>query len=126
MKVSLWSRCNDYLELCKPRVVLLMLLTALVGMYLAVPGWVPLSTVGMTLLGVGLCAGSAAAINHLVDKRLDAIMVRTKKRPVAQGRVSVMQAVSFAGILGIMGLMLLVFFVNTLTAVKQTGQRSTR
>ncbi len=110
-------RWHDYLELCKPRVVLLMLLTALVGMYLAVPGWVPMPIVGMALLGIGLCAGSAAAINHLVDKRIDAIMARTHKRPVAQGRVSVTQAVSFAGILGIMGLLVLVFFVNTLTAV---------
>ena len=63
---------RDYVELCKPRVVALMLLTVLVGMYLAVPGWVPLMTVGMSLLGIGLCAGSAAAINHLVDKRIDA------------------------------------------------------
>lgn len=117
MKASAMSRFRDYLELCKPRVVLLMLLTVLVGMYLAAPGWVPLSTVGMTLLGVGFSAGSAAAINHLVDKRIDMIMARTNKRPVAQGRVSVIQAVSFASILGIMGLMTLVFFVNTLTAV---------
>ena len=107
---------RDYLELCKPRVVALMLLTVLVGMYLAVPGWVPLSTIGFSLLGIALCAGSAAAINHLVDKRIDAIMARTKKRPVAQGRVSVQQAVWFAVVLGVIGLMVLSLFVNVLTA----------
>lgn len=79
---------RDYLELCKPRVVLLMLLTVVVGMYLATPGWVNLSLLIYSLLGIGLCAGSAAAINHLVDKRIDAIMARTKKDllPVARFR----------------------------------------
>ncbi len=112
----LGSTWRDYLELCKPRVVALMLLTVVVGMYLAVPGWVPLFTLSTTLLGIALCAGSAAAINHLVDKRIDAIMARTKKRPVAQGRISVQQAVFFAIILGIIGLTVLGYFVNTLTA----------
>jgi len=74
---------RDYVELCKPRVVLLMLLTVIVGMYLATPGWVDLQLVGFTLLGIGFCAGSAAAINHLVDRKIDSIMARTKKRPVA-------------------------------------------
>ncbi len=108
---------RDYLELCKPRVVALMLLTVVVGMYLAVPGWVPVSTIVFSLLGIALCAGSAAAINHLVDKRIDAIMARTKKRPVAQGRVSIRQAVWFAVVLGVIGLMVLGLFVNELTAV---------
>ena len=92
---------RDYLELCKPRVVLLMLLTVVVGMYLAAPGWIDLSLVSTTLLGVGLCASSAAAINHLVDRHIDSIMARTKKRPVAHGRVSVLQAVSFSLVIGI-------------------------
>ena len=121
MQTNTWTRYSriwhDYLELCKPRVVALMLLTVVVGMYLAVPGWVPLTTLCTTLLGIGLCAGSAAAINHLVDKRIDAIMARTKKRPIAQGRVSVRQAVCFAIILGIFGLIVLDLYVNTLTAV---------
>lgn len=108
---------RDYLELCKPRVVALMLLTVVVGMYLAVPGWVPLPTLFISLLGIGLCAGSAAAINHLVDKRIDAIMTRTKKRPVARGRISVIQALWFAGIMGVGGVVLLNYFINTLTAV---------
>lgn len=108
---------RDFLELCKPRVVALMLLTVLVGMYLATPGWVPLWTLGASLLGIGLCASSAAAINHLVDKRIDAIMARTKKRPVAEGRVSTKQALVFATLLGISGLGVLICFVNPLTAM---------
>lgn len=107
---------RDYLELCKPRVVLLMLLTVVVGMYLAAPGWINLSLVAFTLLGVGLSASSAAAINHLVDRRIDAIMARTKKRPVAQGKISVVQALSFALIIGFLGLAVLFLLVNPLTA----------
>lgn len=107
---------RDYLELCKPRVVLLMLLTVMVGMYLATPGWIDLYLVCSALLGVGLCAGSAAAINHLVDRRIDSIMARTKKRPVAYGRVSVSQALWFASVIGVLGLTVLALFVNILTA----------
>lgn len=110
------SDWRDYVELCKPRVVALMLLTVVVGMYLAAPGWIPLQTVLAALLGIGFCAGSAAAINHLVDKRIDAIMARTRKRPVAKGRVSVKQALSFASVLAAMGLAILILFINVLTA----------
>ncbi|KTD05907.1 polyprenyltransferase (cytochrome oxidase assembly factor) [Legionella gratiana] len=108
---------RNYVELCKPRVVLLMLLTVVVGMYLAAPGWVNLFLLSTSLLGIGLCAGSAAAINHLVDKRIDSIMARTKKRPVASGQVSVRQALWFALIMGTIGLTVLVVFVNGLTAL---------
>src|SRR4051794_3138063 len=66
----LLSAWRNYVALCKPRVVLLMLLTVVVGMYLATPGWVNLFLLSISLLGIGLCAGSAAAINHLVDKRI--------------------------------------------------------
>lgn len=107
---------RDYLELCKPRVVLLMLLTVLVGMYLATPTWVELPLLIATLVGIGFCAGSAAAINHLVDRHIDSIMARTKKRPIAHGRISVVHALWFALVLGILGLLILVFFVNQLTA----------
>lgn len=110
---SLW---NDYLELCKPRVVALMLLTVLVGMYLAVPGWVSLPIVAAGLVGIGFCAGSAAAINHLVDKRIDAIMARTQKRPIAGGRIHPTHALIFAATLAVMGLAILIYFVNWLTA----------
>ncbi|KTD75522.1 heme o synthase [Legionella waltersii] len=108
---------RDYLELCKPRVVLLMLLTVVVGMYLSTPSWIQLSLIFYTLLGVGLCAGSAAAINHLVDRHIDSIMARTRRRPVAHGRVSVNQALWFAMILGVLGVAILIGFVNQLTAL---------
>ena len=108
---------RDYLELCKPRVVALMLLTALVGMYLSTSGWIPFKLVLFSLLGIGLCAGSAAAVNHLVDRRIDALMARTRHRPVANDRISVGHALSFALILGSFGLGFLVVFVNILTAV---------
>lgn len=108
---------RDYLELCKPRVVLLMLLTVVVGMYLATPGWVSLSLIAYSLVGIGFCAGSAAAINHLVDRHIDSIMARTKKRPVAHGRVSVMQALWFAIIMALIGLSILAVYVNKLTAL---------
>jgi protoheme IX farnesyltransferase len=94
-----------------------MLLTVVVGMYLAAPGWIDLSLVCASVTGIGLCAGSAAAINHLVDRRIDSIMARTKKRPVALGRVSVVQALYFALTIGILGLAILVVFVNILTAL---------
>lgn len=121
MQVEMTQRLSpawrDYIELCKPRVVLLMLLTALVGMYLATPAC-PSPTLLLTALsGIALCAGSAATINHLVDRRIDALMNRTKKRPVAHGRVSVTQALIFAAVLGVAGLMILIYFVNTLTAL---------
>tara|TARA_B100000949_G_scaffold227994_1_gene234962 strand:+ start:222 stop:1106 length:885 start_codon:yes stop_codon:yes gene_type:complete len=111
------SDWRDYAELCKPKVVALMLLTMLVGMYLAVPGSIALSTLVFSLTGVGLAASSAAAINHLVDRRIDAIMHRTRKRPIAQGRVSTSQAIIFAAVLGVVGLSILILEVNTLTAV---------
>ena len=115
MQVSI-KQWRDYIELCKPRVVLLMLLTVVVGMFLAAPGWVPIATQCASLLGIGLCAGSAAAINHLVDKRIDGMMSRTHRRPVAQGRISIIQALWFAMILGVIGLAVLSYFVNILTA----------
>lgn len=108
---------RDYIELCKPRVVALMLLTALVGMFLAAPGWIDPMLMLAAIIGIALCAGSAAAINHLVDKRIDALMARTSKRPVARGRVSVTQALGFALVIGSLGTLILVSFVNTLTAV---------
>ena len=108
---------RDYVELCKPRVVLLMLLTVVVGMYLATPGWVDLSLLASSLIGIGFCGGSAATINHLVDRHIDSIMARTQKRPVARGRVSVVHGLRFAIILGVSGLVILSIFVNILTAL---------
>lgn len=114
--LSMVATWRDYLELCKPRVVLLMLLTVLVGMFLATPGFVSMDILVIGLLGIGMCAGSAAAINHLVDKRIDSIMARTQKRPVAQGKIAVKHAMIFAGLMGVSGLVMLVLWVNVLTA----------
>lgn len=106
---------RDYLDLCKLKVVALMLLTAVVGMYLA-PEHVHFNTVFISLLGIGLAASSAAAVNHVVDRHIDALMARTENRPIAQGRLSVGQALVFAGWLGTIGLGLLAVYVNILTA----------
>ena len=107
---------RDYLEMCKPRVVLLMLLCALVGMFLATPGMVPIDTLVLGLLGIGLVAGSAAVVNHLADAHIDARMARTHRRPVATGRVSQQQGIVFSAVTGILGMMILWFGVNPLTA----------
>ena len=107
---------RDYLEMCKPRVVLLMLLCALVGMFLAVPGMVPLPTLVFGLLGIALVAGSAAVVNHIADAEIDQRMARTQNRPVATGRVSFAQGVAFSAITGIVGMLVLYFLVNPLTA----------
>ena len=108
---------RDYYELCKPNVVLLMILTSVIGMLLAVPGMVPLDVLLIGNLGIALCAGSAAAVNHLVDRHVDQKMARTFNRPVAKGRVEPLQAAMFALVIGSLGLALLVVFINTLTAV---------
>ena len=108
---------QDYLELTKPRVVALMILTAIIGMCMAVPGFVPWQPLVLGNLGIALCAGSAAAINHVIDERIDQQMSRTKSRPVATGKVSQSQAIIFAAVLALAGIVVLVLWVNTLTAV---------
>jgi protoheme IX farnesyltransferase len=107
---------RDYKELTKPNVVLLMILTAAIGMFMAVPGMVPLQILVLGNLGIALCAGSAATVNHLVDQRIDRRMSRTHKRPVAQGRVKPLQAALFAAIIGTLGMAILLIWVNALTA----------
>ncbi|MEM9621578.1 MAG: heme o synthase [Pseudomonadota bacterium] len=107
---------RDYLEMCKPRVVLLMLLCAAVGMFLATPGMVPVSTLVLGLLGIGLVAGSAAVVNHLADAHIDARMARTQARPMASGRVTQQQAIVFSAATGVVGMLILWFGVNPLTA----------
>ncbi len=106
-----------YYELTKPRVVLLMLLTALVGMFLATAALPPLSLVIFGLIGIALAAGGAAVINHLVDERFDAIMQRTAKRPIPTGKIKPIHAAIFALSLSVIGLGILVAFVNLLTAI---------
>lgn len=107
---------RDYLELCKPGVVALMILTSLIGMLLATPGMVPLHILLLGNLGIALCAGSAAAVNHIVDRRIDQRMARTFNRPVAKGRLSPRNAILFALALGLLGMGILLIFINPVTA----------
>ena len=111
------ARWPDFLELTKPRVVALMLITAVIGMCMAVPGFVPWQPLVLGNIGIAFCAGAAAAINHVVDERIDQKMSRTTNRPVAQGRVSRSEAIVFATVLAILGTALLAVTVNVLTAV---------
>lgn len=117
MSETLMARWPDFLELTKPRVVALMLITALIGMCMAVPGFVPWEPLILGNLGIGLCAGAAAAINHVVDERIDQKMSRTTNRPVATGRVSQTEALIFAALLAVLGAVLLAWTINVLTAV---------
>jgi protoheme IX farnesyltransferase len=107
---------RDYKELTKPNVVLLMILTSAIGMFMAVPGMVPLNALILGNLGIAMCAGAAAAVNHLVDQRIDQRMSRTHKRPLAQGRLGTRQAALFALIMGGLGMAILLIWVNALTA----------
>ncbi|HLV16225.1 MAG TPA: heme o synthase [Pseudomonas sp.] len=107
---------RDYLELTKPRVVLLMLITSLVGMFLATRAGVPWTVLLFGNLGIGLCAGAAATVNHVVDRHIDALMARTRRRPVTSGRVSPRAALGFALLLALVGQALLLTFTNALTA----------
>ena len=113
LNVPLW---RDYLELCKPNVVALMALTTIVGMFLSVPGMVPLNVLFIGNIGIGLSAASAAVINHVVDKKIDLLMDRTEQRPIAQGRVKDKHALCFSAVMGSLGIFLLVYFINSLTA----------
>lgn len=107
---------RDYLELCKPRVVSLIIFTALIGMLLSTPGLVPLDTLLIATLGIGLAAASAAALNHVADYRIDALMERTRHRPLPQGELNPRQALVFALVLGFLSMYLLIAFINVLTA----------
>jgi len=107
---------RDYLELTKPKVVLLMLITSLVGMFLASRAGVPWTVLLFGNLGIALCAGAAAAVNHVVDRRIDALMARTRRRPLAEGRVAPLAALGFALLLAVAGMSLLLAFTNPLAA----------
>jgi protoheme IX farnesyltransferase len=108
---------RDYLELTKPRVVALIVLTAVVGTLLAVPGWPPLAPLLWGNLGIALAAASAAAINHVLDRRIDAHMLRTRGRPLPTGHLDYQHALAFAVVLGIASMVVLFAFVNALTAI---------
>ena len=108
---------RQYLELCKPKVVALIVFTAVVGMLLAVPSWPPFNAWFFGTIGIGLAASSAAAINHLLDQRIDAVMARTRNRPLPTGQLGVTQVLIFALVLGAISMTVLVVWVNMLTAM---------
>jgi len=108
---------KNYYELCKPNVVLMMLITALVGSLLASKTLAPLSLIALAMIGIGLCASSAAAINQIIDRKVDANMNRTENRPIPLGEVSPVNASIFAFVLGSFGVLILVLYVNALTAM---------
>src|SRR5271170_854465 len=108
---------RDYLELTKPRVVALIVLTAVVGTLLAAPGLPPLDALLFGNLGIALAAASAAAINHVVDQHIDARMARTRTRPLPAGVLRSSQALAFAIALGVASMIVLIDFVNLLTAL---------
>ena len=108
-------RCQQFLQLTKPRVVSLIVFTAVIGMFLATPGMVPLRLLFAATLGIALVAGAAAAVNCLIEQKLDAIMARTRARPLPRGEVTSPQTLLFAGVVGGLGLLILNTLVNPLT-----------
>jgi protoheme IX farnesyltransferase len=112
-----WARARDYFALTKPKVVSLIMFTAIAGMFLAVPGFPPADALIWGTLGIALAASSAAAINHVLDARIDAEMARTRARPLPRGAVSEAYALSFAFVLGAGSMLILALLVNALTAV---------
>ena len=109
------SRAHQFYQLTKPRVVSLIVFTAVIGMFLATPGLVPLQLLLAGTLGIALIAGSAAAVNCLVEQKIDAVMLRTRSRPLPSGRLTSAQTLVFAGALGGLGLAVLHQWVNDLT-----------
>jgi protoheme IX farnesyltransferase len=110
-------KLSAFLGLCKLRVVALIVFTALVGMALATPGWIPTQPLVLGGLGIGLAAASAAALNHLLDRRIDARMTRTRHRPLPNRELTETQVVAFALALAVISMVMLVVGVNVLTAV---------
>jgi len=112
--ISTW---RDYVALCKPKIVCLIIFTALVGMLLAAPGAVAVHLLVSAILGIGLAAASAAAINHVVDRKVDAIMARTLQRPLPKGNITTRNAIVFAAVLCVISMVILALWVNVLTAL---------
>lgn len=108
---------QDYYELTKPRVVMLIVFTAIVGMFVSVPGWPGVSPLVFGTLGIGLASSSAAVFNHILDARIDIQMMRTRGRPLPQGKLTERSALVFATILCIISMLILVLLVNPLTAI---------
>ena len=112
---------RDYLELTKPKVSLLIVFTAIVGMVLASPGMVPLPALMFGTLGIALASGSAAAFNHVLDRRIDQQMARTRGRPLPSGQLAAGPALAFASALGILSMLVLWPTVGALTATLTFG-----
>ena len=108
---------RDYYELTKPRVVLLIVFTAIVGMFLAVPGMPDVAGLIFGTLGIGIAASSAAVFNHVLDARTDILMMRTRGRPLPQGKLTEKSALIFASVLCVLSMNMLWFLVNPLTAI---------
>lgn len=109
------SRLHQYYQLTKPRVVSLIVFTAVIGMFLAVPGWVPLAPLLAGTVGIALVAGAAAVINCLVEQKIDAVMARTRARPLPMGQLTSLQALGFSAVIGGIGLYILHHWCNALT-----------
>lgn len=108
---------RDYYELTKPRVVVLIVFTAIVGMFLSVPGWPGIEPLIFGTIGIGMAASSAAVFNHVLDARIDILMMRTRGRPLPQGKLTENSALKFASSLGVISMIILWFLVNPLTAI---------
>ena len=119
--IQLSAQLRDFYELTKPKVVMLIVFTAIVGMVLAVPGWPGIVPMVVGSLGIGFAASSAAVINHVLDSRIDIQMSRTHNRPLAQGRLSDFQALVFAFVLCAVSMLMLWFVINPLTAALTFG-----
>ena len=116
-RVEIIASWRDYYELTKPRVVILIVFTAVVGMFLSIPSWPEVMPVVFGTLGIGIAASSAAVFNHVLDARIDILMMRTRGRPLPQGRLTEKSALAFASGLGMISMIILWFLVNPLTAV---------
>jgi len=116
-KVETFVDWRDYYELTKPRVVMLIVFTAVVGMFLSVPGWPGVMPVVFGTLGIAMASSSAAVFNHVLDHRIDILMMRTRGRPLPQGKLTERSALMFASCLCVMAMIILWFLVNPLTAV---------
>jgi protoheme IX farnesyltransferase len=112
-----YSGWHDYYELTKPRVVMLIVFTAVVGMFLSVPGWPGAAPLVFGTLGIGLASSAAAVYNHVLDARIDIQMMRTRGRPLPQGKLTERAALTFATVLCVISMLILTLLVNLLTAV---------
>ena len=116
-EVETYTDWRDYYELTKPRVVVLIVFTAIVGMFVSVPGWPGATALLLGTFGIGLAASSAAVFNHVLDARVDVQMMRTRGRPLPQGKLTEQAALTFASGLCVISMVILWFGVNPLTAI---------